>query len=158
MRKKSKYRPKPVYLNMVERVLEGVTPVAKHDNYLVELKMRNHAAMEDVTKGRGTIKHMDTLLAMNNITEALWMMGFGKGYEDRLRDGHRTLLEVCRRGVATGSFVLRGSEIEALNALMELHDAQMEVITVKDMENAITLAKKVIGAKKATTIIQKEPT
>ena len=51
MRKRSKYRPKPVLANPLGYVIESMTPVAKHDSYLVDLKIKNSEAMYALLHG-----------------------------------------------------------------------------------------------------------
>lgn len=158
MRKRSKYRPKGVFVNPVAYVLESMTPVAKHSNFLVDLKIRNHMAMTAITQGRATRADMDDLIAMTNAVEALYRMGFGKEYDEVVADGIHAVLSVARRGAANGNrFILTASEMNALNNLMELHDAQMEVITVRDMENATKLIRKEKEAGKMTPIVRTKP-
>jgi hypothetical protein len=142
MRKRSKYRPRAVLANPVAYVVESVTPVTQHDSYLVDLKIKNHGAMAALTQGRATRAEIDMLIAMSNMIEALWTMGFGKEYEAVMCAGQAALISVGRRGLADGRFILRGSEMTALNELMDLHDAQMEVITVGDIERGIALIRK----------------
>ena len=152
MKKRSAYRPRPVLANPLAYVLEGVRPVAKHDSYLVDLLLKNHSAMETLLKGEATKKHMDTLIACHNIVEALYRMGFGRDHSSCVLRGKAALLDLCRRGAQTGRFVCRAPEIQALNDLMELHDAQMQAITVRDMEKAIALARCEIRSGRATLI------
>lgn len=147
-----KYRPKPVLADPVGYVVEGVQPVASHGSYLVDLLLKNHSAMETLLKGTATKKHMDTLIAMHNVTEALYRMGFGRDYSDCIVRGKAALLDLCGRGAKTGRFVCRAPEIQAMNDLMELHDAQMAVITVSDMQKAIALGRHEIIHKRATVI------
>jgi len=52
------------------------------------------------------------------------------------------LHDVGKRGVQTGRFILKAQEMSHLNLSMELHDAQMDLITVKDMEKAIEIVNK----------------
>jgi hypothetical protein len=66
-------------------------------------------------------------------------MGFGKEYKEVFVDGKYALLSIVDRAVKHGRFTPTGPEITMLNTLMELHDAQLEVITVKDMEKAIRM-------------------
>lgn len=153
MRKRSKYRPREVLVNPMAYILETFRPVAQHDTYLLDLKIKNHNAMAALTQGRATRADIDTLIAMNNIVEALWRMGFGKEYENVLTAGHGALLDIARRGAPTNRFIVRGLEMAALNAMMELHDAQMDIITVGDMERAIALARREFAAKRTTRII-----
>lgn len=142
MRKRSKYRPRTVLANPVAYVVESMTPVAKHDSYLIDLKIKNHGAMTALTQGQATRAELDVLIAMSNMIEALWTLGFGKEYKAVMCEGQAALIAVGRRGLATGRFILRALEMTALNDLMELHDAQMEVITVGDIERAIAVVRK----------------
>ena len=153
MRKRSKYRPKPVLRNPVGYVLESMTPVASHDNFLLDLKIKNHSAMALLTQGKATREDMDKLINMSNITEALYRMGFGTEYKDVLAEGTSALLAIARRGAQTNKFVLWAKEMQALNDLMELHDAQMDVITIRDVEKAVALVENERRQKRMTSII-----
>lgn len=152
MRKRSKYKPRAVLANPVAWVLEGMTPVAHHESYLIDLKIKNHGAMAALTQGRATRIEIDALIAMSNVIEALWTLGFGTEYEDVIVAGQAALIEVGRRGLATGKFILRASEMTALNELMELHDAQMDVITIRDMDQALAVVNKRVKAGKVQRI------
>lgn len=156
MRKRSKYRPKGVIMNPIAYVMESMTPVAKHDSYLIDLKIKNHSAMATLTKGQAVRADIDTLIAMANICEALYRMGFGTEYEDVVKHGSDALYAVGRRGAQTGRFILRAEEMTALNTLMELHDAQMDVITVKDMEKAFKIVDAEYRARKMRPIVEKQ--
>ena len=155
MRKRSKYRPKGVIMNPMAYVLEGMTPVAYHDSFLVDLKIKNHGAMATLTQGNATRVDIDALITMGNFVEALFRMGFGTEYKGVVQDGLAALLAVGRRGAQTGRFILKAEEMNALNTLMELHDAQMDVITVKDMEKAFKIVEAELRARKMTPIVEK---
>lgn len=158
MRKRSKYRPKGVILNPIAYVMESMTPVAKHESYLIDLKIRNHAAMTALTRGMATKTDMDDLIAMANISEALSRLGFGQEYADVTRAGLDSLHEVGKRGMADPTkpkFILRSSDMKALNELMELHDAQMDVITIKDMERAIDIVNEEFRQRKMRPILER---
>jgi len=156
MRKRSKYRPKGVIMNPIAYVMESMTPVAKHDNYLIDLKIRNHMALTNLTQGKATRSDMDDLIAMGNVTEALFRMGFGKEHGDITQDGLNALHAVGKRGVESGRFILRSEEMRALNTLMELHDAQMDVITIKDMEQGLKLVDEEFRQRKMRPIVEKK--
>lgn len=156
MRKKSKYRPKAILANPLGYVLEGMKPVAKHDSFMVDLKIKNHGAMTAVMQGKGTRQDIDLLIGMVNITEALYRLGVGTDYKEIIQTGLQELRAVAERGVAGNKFVMRASEIKALNEVLELHDAQMEVITVKDMEKAIKIVHEEYRNKRAIPIKAKQ--
>lgn len=139
---RKKYRPGRVLRDPVGYVLEGMTPVRLHGEYLVDLRITNSAAMASLLQGQARKPDIDKLIAMCNITEALLVMGFGTEYADALERGSDALFAIVSRSVKHGRFTPTGPEITTLNTLMELHDAQMDVITLKDMELAIDLAKR----------------
>jgi len=152
VRKKSKYKPRQVLQNPLGFVLENITPITQHEDYLLNLQLKNSSAMERLLKGKATKKDMNTLIAMSNITEALQMMGFGTEYKEVGVDGREALIGIIMRAVKILRFTPTGKEIQSLNMLMELHDAQMDVITVKSMDEAINLAKKQIILRRATVL------
>ena len=154
MRKRSKYRPRQILLNPLGYVLEGMTPVSQHDQFLVELKIKNHLAMSTLTKGLATRGDIDTLIATVNIVEALYRLGFGREYADVVKDGLDALRDVGKRGVESGRFILKSSEMNALNLVMELHDAQMDIITIKDMDKAVALVKEEFRQRKMRPIVE----
>ena len=154
MRKRSKYRPRAVLVNPLGYVLESIKPVSQHEQYLVELKIKNHLAMSTLTKGLATRGDIDTLIASVNIVEALYRLGFGREYADVVKDGLNALRSVGKRGAESGRFILKADEMNALNLVMELHDAQMEIITIKDMDKAIALVKEEFRLRKARPIVE----
>ena len=155
MKKRSAYRPKPVFANPLAYVLESMVPVSRHDSYLLDMKIKNHGAMSSLTQGSATRRDLDVLITMVNITEALYRMGFGEEYGHIVRQGQDALHRVGVRGVESNRFTLKAQEMSHLNDIMELHDAQMDLITIKDMERAMELIKKEFVQKKMRPILEK---
>lgn len=155
MRKRSKYRPRAVLKNPVAYVLESLTPIATLDKYFIDLKIKNHDALRSLTQGTAVRADIDTLIATMNITEALYRLGFGREYMDVVRGGLDSLHAVGKRGVENGRFILKAPEMSALNLAMELHDAQLEIITLKDMENAIKVVNEEYRQRKMRPIVEK---
>lgn len=152
MRKRSKYRPRGVIRNPIAYVMESMTPVAKHDSYLLDLKIKNSEAMVALMRGSATKGDVDILIAMSNIVEALYQLGFGAEYKDVAVNGREALLGIVHRAVTTKRFVPTAEQIKALQDLMELHDAQMDVITLKDMERALAFARAEFANKRMTVL------
>ncbi len=155
MRKRSKYRPKKVLVNPVGYVLEGMTPLVKHEDTLVKLQLKHHFAVTALTQGKATREDMDRIIGMGNMTEALFRLGFGKDYADEIKQGMSALLGVCRRGAETNRFILRAEEMRAINTLVELHDAQLEIVTVQDIERGVALVEQEKKHKRMTSIRNK---
>lgn len=146
------YRPKHILADPVGFVTERITPLSQHETYLLDWQLKNSGALTALMQGRANKRDMDTLIAMSNIVEALYRLGFGKEYKDVAVSGREAILKIVWRAVDKLKFIPTGPEIKALNELMELHDAQMEVITVQDMEDAIAFAKKLIREKHAAML------
>jgi len=156
MRKRSKYRPRELIVNTMGYVLDGMAPVAQHNSYFIDLKIKNHGALTALTKGVATRKDVDVLIMAVNMVEALYRLGFGRDYFPEVRAGLDALYAVGVRGAESGRFVLKAAEMDALNTVMELHDAQLEVITVRDMDKAIALVIEDFRQRKMRAIKPKE--
>jgi hypothetical protein len=156
MRKRSKYRPKPILQNPLGYVLEGLEPVRSHGSHALNLKIKNHLALSNLTQGKATRYDIDILINMVNIVEALYRLGFGKEYAEEVKNGLDALHAVAVRGKDTNRFILKADEMNALNIISELHDAQLEVITVKDLDQAVELVEKERRTKKMRSVVQKE--
>ena len=142
--------------NPLGYVLESLTPVSKMENYFVELKIKNHMALTNLTQGIATRQDIDTLIQSVNMVEALYRLGFGREYFTEVRAGLDSLHAVGVRGAESGRFILKSEEMNALNVAMELHDAQLEVTTLKDMENAIKLVNEELRQKKMRPIVKRK--
>ena len=158
MRKRSSYRPKGMVYDTMGYVIESLTPVAAHGSVLIDLKLKNHAALATTTQGKADRKTIDVLIAALNMTETLYQMGFGDVEEHGplVKAGMQALRSLGARGADTGKFIMRSDEMAALNEAMELHDAQLEVITVRDMEKALHHIYETIKHKRATPIVVEE--
>lgn len=148
---RKKYVPKPK-MNTLVLVGENIKPVTSHTSYLLDLKLKNSTAMASLLRGQATRREMDLLIAMSNIVTALQHLGFGKEYKEIAVQGRIAIISIAHRAVKVGRFVPTGPEITALNELMELHDAQFDVITVKDLDKAIDYAKAAARSKSATKL------
>ena len=154
---RKRYRPKPILTDPVGYVVEGFTQLTNHDSYLLDLKIRNGLSMTQLLHGKATKSDMNNLIAMSNIVEALVQGGFGKEYEEIAIAGRFAILSIIYRSVERLKFIPTGPEIKSLQELQELHDAQMETITVRDMEAALARAKWQIANDKDVVKLPKMP-
>lgn len=137
MRKRSKYRPKGVRLDNMTWVQAGMK---KLDDLSAgtTLKIRNHDALDCIRRGVATKVEVDAVIDAFNIAEALARRGLGADWIPELAKAQDALLAFARRGVERGyKFVVRAEELNAMNLGMQVHDAQLEVVTVKDLEAAL---------------------
>ena len=82
-------------------------------------------------------------------------MGFGADYADVITQGMPALLHVCRRGAESGKFILKSEEMRAINTLVELHDAQLEIATVQDIDRGVALVEREHKHKRVDSIIKR---
>jgi hypothetical protein len=131
----------------------GFAPVRDQED-TITLRMKNHAAVEEITKGRGTKSHIDTVIVAMNMTEALAMIRdeLGADWRDEINAAQDALFTMAQRGLAKGRFVFTGPELQAINLAMEIHDAQLDACSVDELQQAITLSKRIIRAGKARVI------
>ena len=155
MRKKSKYRPKGVILDPINHVLSGMKRVGSISAG-TDLMIKNHSSLDAVRRGEATRDDIDVLIAAMNMTEALALMRIGEDWKVEIRAAQDALFAVGSRGAETGKFILRGPELTALNLGMEIHDAQLAVCTVAELERAMDLVHKTIVSNKARPIVSRK--
>jgi hypothetical protein len=154
VRKRSNYRPKPQLPNPVAWIINGFKPVTQAG--IVNVQIKNHNAIDALRKGVAGREDMDTLIEALNISEALQRLGIGDEYKDELRAAQDALYEASKRGIDREyRFVLKAQELTAINLGMEIHDAQMEVTSIKHMEDALDIVRSEIKNRKARVIMEK---
>jgi hypothetical protein len=153
MRKKSKYRPRNVIVDTMLYVSSGFFKVGAISAGTT-LKIKNHAALEQVRQGLGTRDDIDVLIYAFNTIEALALMRIGDDWKDEIRAAQDALLAVGRRGAETGKFILRGPELTSFNLAMEIHDAQLDACTVSELEKATDIVEAMVKNKLTRVIVQ----
>lgn len=133
------YKPKPVRLDTIDLAIESTRLLAAHDQYLIDVKIKNHAALEKLVKGQADKRDLTILMAMLNATEALARLGKGKEYIEVVTTAEVELKKVCEMWLRQHKAVLQYNQIRAMQELIELHDQQLAISTVADMEKAIKL-------------------
>lgn len=152
MRKRSKYKPKGVRLDNMAWVQSGLRRVDEVSESAT-IKIRNHDAMNTLRLGTATKVGIDVLINALNISEALAHNGVGSDWMPELRTAQDALYTLAKRGL-TSRFIVRGEELKALNLAMEIHDAQLEAVTVKQLEAALNFVNETVRLKKARPIVE----
>jgi hypothetical protein len=154
MRKKSKYKPRPVMLDAVNWVLAGMKPVSSAGDAIVVLKAKNHSALTEVVQGRGNRDQIDLLIAALNVCEAFAIHGKGKDWLPEIKQAQDAIYDMASRGLDSEHFIFRGPEMQAVNLAMEIHDVQLEQSTVKELEEMTAYVTKQIILKRARAIVK----
>lgn len=159
MKKRSKYKPKGVRIDAVSWVLAGIKPFSSVDAS-TDLRIKNHDAMDTLRRGSATRADIDMLIGVFNITEAYMRLRpeLGADWAGEIQAGQDALRAVAQRGAKGGQFILKSSELVAMNLVMEIHDAQLDSTTVKDMEKALDIVQQEYRARRMRPIVEKEKT
>jgi hypothetical protein len=155
MKKRSKYRPKPVLRNPLEFVLSGLKPVRDLPGVYLDVQIKNREALDQVRQGVATKADIDMLIGAFNITEALAIMGLGSDWHEEIMQGQDALLDLSRRGVANGMrFIMTAKQWELLKVVMDLHEEQLAHATVYDIEKAHDVVHKILSMGKGRAIVE----
>lgn len=152
MRKRSSYKPRHQLQDPLAWVINGFKPVTTAGNEVLILRIKNHAALKAACEGLATFQDVDTLVAAMNIAEALEKLGISVGWTEEIKEGHDALYNASQRP----KFLFTGTEINAINLAMEIHDAQIDKCTIGQLEDAVKIVKQIIRMKKARTMSAKQ--
>lgn len=141
MKKRSKYRPKPVVKDTMFYILSGNLPATAAASTIARHRICNHSAMDLLTHGKGTIHDVDVLGHMLTTAKALAKHAIGRDWLPELGQARKELDALEARG---GNFTMRAPEIKALNLALEIHDAQLDGCTVGQLDAAINAATQAI--------------
>ena len=139
MKKKSRYKPKGIRLDAMTWVLSGMKKVADVPIAGTKLSMQNHVSFDEVREGRGDSDHVDVLIKMVNIAEALAKLRLGHDWLPEIEQAQQALHDLGQRGVSGKGFIFKGEELSIVQTILELHDEQLKQCPVKKMEEAIDM-------------------
>jgi hypothetical protein len=156
MRKKSKYKPRGVRADNMSWIIAGMKKVGTLPTAGVALKLKNHEALDSILKGHGTRDHVDILIAAMNMSEALVRIRdeLGLDWKTEIRAAQDALFTMARRGVERDRFAFTGPEMTAVRLVMDIHDAQLDDCTVKEMETALEIVAEEVRLKKCRPIVE----
>jgi hypothetical protein len=156
MRKKSSYKPRPIRADNLNWILAGMKKVGTLPSAGLELKLKNHEALDSVLKGQGTRDHMDVLISAVNICEALVRVrdDLGLDWANEIRAAQDALYTMAKRCAEKNRFAFTGPEMTAMKLVMDVHDVQLDNCTVKEMERALFIVYEEVRLKKARPILQ----
>ena len=155
MRKRSRYRPKGVIVDTMTWVQAGMKKIDAIGAGTT-LKIRNYDAMNNLRTGKAERRDIDAIIDAMNVAEALAKRGFGGDWLAEVQHAQDQLLELARRGVENGMrFIVRGEELKALNLGMQIHDAQLEAVTVRELELAMQDVMENLRLRKMRPIVER---
>jgi hypothetical protein len=145
MKKKSKYKPRPIRYDNLAWVTSGFLPVSTAKEAILHLGIKNHGALTALVQGTGTRDDAVMMRSAFITARALTMIGLGAQYRADLDKSQVAIAEMIARGDAGGRYLFKGPEISIVNLGMEIHEAQLEICTIGQMEEAVKLALNVVS-------------
>ena len=149
-RKKSAYKPRPIRADALGWVVKGLQPVTTNPASLT-LRIKNHQAMVELEVG-GTQEDARVIVAALNMTAAFSLNGIGSDWASEIESALTALDAMVTRGRHAGAYKLTPAELNTVWKAISIHEAQLEAVTVQELEQAMDLVAKTIYAGKAKTI------
>jgi len=134
---RKKYRPKGVRLDALSWVISGLKNVADVPEAGTKLMLRNHVAFDELLAGRGTVEHVDLIISMVNMAEALAKRGIGDDWMPEIAQAQDAVFSMAQRGVSGKKFLFTGPELTIVQQILELHDEQLRNCGVRTLELAL---------------------
>lgn len=133
-KRNKKYKAKPVVQNPINYFLSGLQRI--DGDHLVNLNIKNHAAMFKLTTGIGERHDWDVMVGCSNMAIVLCEQHFDMQYHEMLISSRDALHKVGKRYLEMNKFIMTGDEMQAINNLLEVHEAQLNALRVIDVERA----------------------
>lgn len=138
MKKRSKYRPKPVVLNAWERVIQGVQPIKEQfGDALTVLKIKHYNALDAIKSGRAGKHEADILIACFNVAEAYACHGLGADWMREIKAAQDAVASMVHRAAKLKRYGCTGEEMQAISLGIGIHDEQLDNSTVKQLEDMV---------------------
>ena len=129
-----KYVPRPKLKNPLEFVIQGMKIVSEEKQLTVNIV--NHDALYAITHGTGTKSEWDAIAALLNTSFVLCQSGFGEEHMEDVRKAMEAHWRCGRRNHLHGKYGYAGPEIQQVALGLELYEAQLQIVPVRDLELA----------------------
>lgn len=136
MKKRSKkYVPKGTTTNTLA-IFGGM--LGTHGERLQAVQLKSHQALAEIVQGRGTRDHWNLVVGAVNMANVMCDMGIGAEYRPVMLAARDAMMEIGKRAAANANrFVFKGEELQTVNEMMDMHDAQLENIRAVDVDRAV---------------------
>ena len=157
MRKRSKYKPRPIIPDPMAYVRSGLLKITQVPEAGTKLQLLNYSSLDEIIRGNPTRAHVDDLINVMNIAEILAdKYKIGDDYLDLIYKGQDAVFHMAQRGLSGKSFRFTGEELETVKEVFELHSEQLKLTSVKQMEKALNDVRDVYLHRRARVIKPKE--
>lgn len=134
---RKKYKPKQIRVDTMTWVISGFKKVADVPDAGTKLLIRNHVSFDEIREGRGSKEHVDVLIHMVNMAEALAKLQLGRDWLPEIGQAQDAIYAMAQRGISGKKFLFTGEELSIVQTILELHDEQLKNCSVRKMEQAL---------------------
>lgn len=118
----------PAKVSRIKRQMQAEKDAQPIDrDQVTDLAVYAHAAMTALTQGTATEADLHSLAAIANISLLLAEQGIGDDHTGAIKAGMSAVVALFDRHARTGRIGASGSDLTALNGLIEIHEAQLEL-------------------------------
>ncbi len=140
MRKRSKYRPRPIIANPLAYVMEGFTKIVDKSEDNLRIRLRVRTSLQSIIEDKGTMQDLNALVSAANMTTAL-SRSHGYDWRNEILDGVNAVEAMQLRLAKWGKVQATPTELDKIRMLVDIHDAQLDEARVMDLEKAIAIAR-----------------
>lgn len=137
MRKRSKYRPRPVIRDTLTYLIKGGQPMGHEE--IDKVMLEALSAMHALTHGRGTFADWEIVRNMINSSVAMCQLFFDSAYLDDLKEAMVAHARCGRRHIEGKGFGYSGPEIQAVHLALEIAKEQLRLATIRDIGSALAM-------------------
>ena len=112
--------------------LDRVTLVKDAGSDNVKMRIVAHDALDMLRQGKATRGHLQMVIEAINMAETL--------------AAQACVRALAERSVKINKYVLKGTELNALNLLMQIHDSQLDACSIYTLDQAVAYIRMRIGA------------
>lgn len=149
------FKSKWLRVNPLELVADRIKPVEKQDQWALDRKLKQANALAALMRGEAKRAHVSDILATHNMAVALQKYKKGREYEGITDRSANALVSLTDRYAKTGKYLLTGEEMNALRDLVDLHNEQLAICTVGEVDDAYRYAIRVKGTGVGTKLNSK---
>lgn len=131
---RKKYRPKGVIPDPISYVVSGLQPLASSDK--LRLGIINHGSMQRLVTGKADREDWQNICTLLNVCVVMAEQGIGEEFISDIKNAMLAHATCGKRLVKHGKLGYTGEELNLVNTAIEIHDQQLALATVQQMELA----------------------
>jgi hypothetical protein len=136
------YRPRAVAVDALDHAIALAAVPPKSSQAALIAPMR--VALDQLRRGAGDAQAWDCLADAHNVALALADLRIANDHRSTLTAGCQALAALSERVNAGGSWTLRGVELAALQASVEIHEIQLGLASQREIRDAIAAVQRTV--------------